>query len=504
MTAAATYEQLCSHARETALLQSVREVLEWDERTKMPPAAGQYRAEQITHLAGIVHRRRTDPRIGQWLAELAASPLAEDRHSDGGANIRETMRQYEKLVKVPQTLVEELSRVSVLGQQAWVEARRNDDYTAFQPILEKIVRLKREQAAAIGYGDCPYDPLLDDYEPGASTAAVTRVLEALRQGLVPLVAAISDCGRKPKSEILERHYPVAKQEAFGKAAAEAVGFDFQRGRLDVTHHPFCTELGPDDCRITTRYDEQFFPSGFFSILHEAGHGIYDQGLRSDQYGLPAGSYVSLGIHESQSRLWENLVGRSQAFWQHFFPQAQGRFVQALGDASLDEFCFAVNDVHPSLIRVEADEATYNLHIIIRFELEQALINDDLSAGDLPAAWNQKYREYLGIEPPDYADGVLQDVHWGAALIGYFPTYSLGNLYAAQFFAQAQQDLGPMDEQFRRGEFQPLFNWLRTHIHRPGQCYTAAELVQKVTGQPLSHEPALEYLRTKFERLYGIG
>jgi len=504
MTATTPYEPLCEYARETALLQSVQAVLEWDQRTKMPPAAGQYRAEQVTYLAGSVHRRRTDPRLGDWLAELAGSPLAVDPHSDAGATIRQIQREYDKLVKVPQKLVEELSRLSILGQQAWVEARQEDNFAGLQPWLEKIVRLKREQAAAIGFDACPYDPLLDDYEPGESTEHVARVLDALRQGLVPLVAAISECERRPKSEILARHYSVADQEAFGKQAAQAIGFDFQRGRLDVTHHPFCCGLGPDDCRITTRYDEQFFSTAFFGTLHEAGHGIYEQGLRSDQYGLPPGTYVSLGIHESQSRLWENFVGRSRDFWQHFFPQAQRRFGPALGDVTLDEFCFAINDVRPSLIRVEADEATYNLHIIIRFELEQALIRDDLTVSELPAAWNEKYQEYLGIEPPDHADGVLQDVHWSAALFGYFPTYSLGNLYAAQFFAQAEHDIGPLSEQFQQGDFQPILEWLRTHIHQPGQCYTASELVEKVTGKPLSHEPVLEYLRSKFERLFGIG
>ncbi|HRX77702.1 MAG TPA: carboxypeptidase M32, partial [Pirellulaceae bacterium] len=285
--------------------------------------------------------------------------------------------------------------------------------------------------------------------------------------------------------------------------ATAIGFEFNRGRLDVTHHPFCAGMGPDDCRLTTRYDEHFFPSGFFSILHEAGHGIYDQGLRGDQFGLPPGTYVSLGIHESQSRMWENLVGRSIPFWRHFFPLAQQAFPEALRSARLEDFCFAANDVRPSLIRVEADEATYNLHIIIRFELEQALINEGLAVKDLPAAWNQKYRDYLGIEPPSDANGVLQDVHWSAALIGYFPTYALGNLYAAQFFAQAAKDVGPLDEQFERGEFTGLLGWLREKIHQQGQRYTARELVEKVTGKPLSHDALINYLREKYTGYYGI-
>jgi carboxypeptidase Taq len=303
---------------------------------------------------------------------------------------------------------------------------------------------------------------------------------------------------------LRRHYPQAAQEEFVRRAAAEIGFDFQRGRLDVTHHPFCTEIGPDDCRITTRYDERYFPTAFFGTLHEAGHGMYDQGLRKEQYGLPPGSFVSLGIHESQSRLWENFVGRSESFWYCFYPLAQSYFPQALTDVSLAQFCFAINNVQPSLIRVEADEATYNLHIIIRFELEKSLINDEFSVSELPGAWKSKYREYLGLEPPNDADGVLQDVHWSAGLFGYFPTYSLGNLYAAQFAAQADADLGGVQQAFARGEFAGLLQWLRTKIHRRGQCFTAAELVQEITGRPLSHTPLLEYLRRKYAALYGIG
>jgi carboxypeptidase Taq len=272
----------------------------------------------------------------------------------------------------------------------------------------------------------------------------------------------------------------------------------------VTAHPFCCSPGPHDCRITTRYNEHAFSEAFFGILHEAGHGIYEQGLRTDQYGLPPGEATSLGIHESQSRLWENLVGRSRAFWEHFYPQAQRRFAQALSGVSLDDFYFAVNEVRPSLIRVEADEATYNLHILVRFELEQALLDDDLPTGDLPGAWNEKYRSYLGIEPPNDAEGVLQDIHWAGGAVGYFPTYSLGNLYAAQLFAQAEADLGGLADQFAQGAFQPLLEWLCRKIHQHGQRYSAAELVQRITARPLSHNPLIEHLQAKLGPLYGLA
>ena len=497
------YEQLCQHLRHNALLSATHALLGWDERTLLPIAAGEYRAEQIAYLAGLLHQRQTDPRLGEWLDELIDSPQAADPHSDTGATIRQLRRGYNKQLKLPQSLVEELSRTAVLGQQAWVEARRDDNFHSFQPVLTKIVELKRQQAEAIGYDQCPYDALLDDFEQGEHTANVTRVLAALRQELIPLVSAIADSGNQADPKILRRKFPVEAQESFGKHAAGQIGFDFQRGRLDVTHHPFCTEIGPDDSRITTRYDERYFPTAFFGILHEAGHGMYEQGLRREWYGLPPGQYVSLGIHESQSRLWENLVGRSQDFWTHFFPQAQKTFSTALNDVSIDAFFFAINSVRPSLIRVEADEATYNLHIIVRFELEQALVNNELSVADLPSAWNDKYEHYLGIRPSTDADGVLQDIHWGAALIGYFPTYSLGNLYASQLFSQAEDEIGPLDQQFARGEFQPLLNWLRTNVHHHGQCYSAAQLVERVTGRPLEHQPLIEHLRTKLGPLYGI-
>ena len=496
------YEQLVAHTRENALLGSVEALLGWDERTMLPAKGGEYRAEQMTLLSGLVHERRTDKRLGEWLAELADGPLAADPLSETGATIRELKRQYDKKTKLPKSLVEELTRTSVLAQQAWVEARKKNDFAGFRPLLEKTYDLKRQEAAALGYPELPYDALLDDYEPGELTSNVARTLEGLRRDLVPLVAEIAASKRRPDRSILQRQFPAATQASFGQAVAAGIGFDFQRGRLDVTAHPFCSGMGPDDCRITTRYDEKFFPSAFFGILHEAGHGIYEQGLRGDQYGLPLGEALSLGIHESQSRMWENQVGRGREFWQFHYPEAQRAF-PALADVPLDAFYFAINDVRPSLIRVEADEATYNLHILIRFELEQALLADDLKVADLPAAWNAKYREYLGIEPPTDADGVLQDIHWSAGLVGYFATYSLGNLYAAQFFAQANDELGGLAPMFARGEYQPLRDWLRTNIHRHGRRYTAAQLVERVTGKPLSHAPLMAHLRGKLGPLYGL-
>ena len=497
------YGEVCQYARRTAVLTSVEAVLGWDERTQMPPAGGEHRAEQSTLLAGLIHQRWVDPKFGQQLEELSASPLVTDPHSDAGAVTRRLKRQYDKQVKLPQTLVEELARTAILGQQAWQEARQNDDFASFRPLLEKTIDLKRQQADALGYTECPYDALLDEYEPEESTANLARVLTHLRDELVPLVTAIGNSGRRPNPSALRGDFPVEAQDQFGREAAAAIGFDFNRGRLDVTAHPFCTGLGPHDCRITTRYDRQFFGAAFFGILHEAGHGIYEQDLPVEHFGLPLGEAVSLGIHESQSRLWENFVGRGRPFWTYFHPMAQRRFPAALGEVAFDEFYFAVNDVRPSLIRVEADEVTYNLHILVRFELERALLDDDLQPADLPDAWNEKYRQYLGITPPDDRSGVLQDVHWSAGLVGYFPTYSLGNLYAAQLFAQARVELGDLDDGLAQGDFRPLRDWLREKVHRHGQRWSAAELVERATGRPLTAGPLVEHLRAKLSPLYGL-
>jgi len=499
----ALFDEVCQHVRQSSLLTSVSAVLEWDERTKMPAAEAEYRADQTTLLSGMIHQRWTDEAFVAKVSELAAGPLAEGADSETAVTIRRLKRLVDKKTKLPRSLVEELARTAVLGQSAWEQARRENNFAHFRPWLAKTFELKRQQAEALGYKQSTYDALLDDYEPEELTANVGRVLTDLREQLVGLVAAIRASSRQPDTSLLSRNYPIDVQESFGKEAAAACGFDFARGRLDVTVHPFCTTLGPHDCRITTRYDEHFFNAAFFGILHESGHGIYEQGLPPDRFGMPLGEAISLGIHESQSRMWENLVGRSRAFWQHFYPTAQKRFPAALGSTSLDAFYFAINDVRPSLIRVEADEATYNLHILIRFEMEQALLNGDLPVADAPAAWNDKYRQYLGIVPRCDADGILQDVHWGAGLVGYFPTYSLGNLYAAQFFATADEELGGLHAQFARGEFLPLRNWLREKIHCHGQRYSAAELVKRVTGRELSSAPLLAHLRAKYGELYGI-
>jgi carboxypeptidase Taq len=344
---------------------------------------------------------------------------------------------------------------------------------------------------------------MDEYEPDARVAELQSIFDSLRTPLVELVRRIREAPRKPNTQVLRHEISVPQQRAFNRMVAAAIGFDFERGRLDETSHPFCTTLGPADCRILTRYDAMQFSSGLFGTLHEAGHGMYEQGLPADWFGLPPGTCASLGIHESQSRLWENQVGRGRAFWQWLLPQTRQHLSASLADVDLDTLHFAINAVEPSLIRVEADEATYNLHILIRFDLERQLIADTLSVEDLPEAWNGRYESDLGVRPPSDAAGVLQDVHWSAGLIGYFPTYTLGNLAAAQLFHAAGEQLGDLDARFAAGDFGPLRQWLRTKIHRHGRCYSGGQLIERACGSPLTADYLLRYLRSKLYPLYGI-
>lgn len=498
------FDNLLAHIRETTLLQTAADALEWDERTGMPICAGDYRAEQVTLLRGMVHKRRTDKYLGDQIDSLASWDQAADKTSDIGATVSRLREDFQRDSLLPQDLVEALSRATVRGQQIWDRARREDNYKIFEPALAEILNLKRRQAEClVKTGQTLYDALLDEYEPGAKTQDLKSIFSSLRDQLVELIKKTQQAPRQPDIDILRRRYPIEQQKLISRHAAELVGFDFKRGRLDETSHPFCTNLGPDDCRILTRYEENWFPGGLFGTLHEAGHGMYDQGLRTNWYGLPPGTFVSLGIHESQSRLWENLVGRSHSFWKHYFPKVKSAFPEALGDVTLEDFHFALNSVQPSLIRVEADEATYNLHVIVRFELEQALIAEEITTPDLPDAWNQRYQDVVGVVAPSAADGVLQDVHWSAGLIGYFPTYSLGNIYAAQLFDAANQQLGDLDSMFAEGQFGPLLEWLQTKVHRFGRNLDPADLIQQATGNPPSSEPLLRSLELRYSQLYGF-
>jgi carboxypeptidase Taq len=496
------YETLLTELREISLLGSIGSILGWDEQVMMPPGGAEHRANQMSLIARLTHERFTSPRIGELLSTLEAE-TPSDKHSDQAVNVRETRRAYDRATKLPASLVEEMTKTEVLAQQAWVEARKKSDYPAFRTWLDKILKLKRQECECVGYKDDPYDALLDQFEMGETAANLKKTFEALRGPLVELVGKIASSGRKAPVEILERKYPAAGQEKLAREAAKAIGFDFSHGRLDTSVHPFCTDLGPGDVRMTTRYDEDYFGDAFFGVLHESGHGLYNQGLPSEHFGTPRGKDVSLGIHESQSRMWENLVGRSKSFWMHFWPKARQEFPQALSDVTPERWYAAINAVRPSLIRTESDETTYNLHVLLRFEVERALLRNELSTADLPTVWNEKMKQYLGVVPPNDAQGCLQDIHWSGGAIGYFPTYTLGNLYAAQFFEQARKDVGDLDAQFARGEFRPLLDWLRKNIHSKGMTYPPRELVKRVTGKELSPDALLAHLRKKAAEVYGV-
>jgi carboxypeptidase Taq len=494
------YDSLLALYRDKCLLDSAAGVLGWDERTYLPPKGSSFRADQMALLAKLSHEKLTSPKIGELLGQCEANGLNDDQR----VNVREMRRVYDRAVKMPPRLVEEIARVTTRAQNVWQEARAKNDFPAFAPWLEKIVALKREEAQAVGYKESPYDALLDEYEPGATAKSTTKVFADLRAELAPLVAEIAASGKKPRKDLLTREFPLDRQHLFGQSAAAAIGFDFAAGRLDTTTHPFCSGMGPGDCRLTTRYALREFNQGFFGILHEAGHGIYEQGLDPAAFGTPLGQACSLGIHESQSRLWENQVGRGRPFWEHFFPRAQQMFPGTLDDVPLDDWIFALNSVERSFIRVEADEATYNLHIILRFELEQALMTGDLPPKDAASAWIEKFRASFELTPPSDAQGCLQDIHWSMGGLGYFPTYTLGNLFAAQFMAAARRDLPGLDDDFRHGSFARLKTWLNEKIHRQGQRHRAGDLCRTITGEPLGHQALLQYLRGKYAEFYGIA
>lgn len=502
MTPHEAYQWLFRHSRETAYYQSLGQLLGWDQRTQLPPKGHPFRHSQFAVLARWIHERETDPRIGEHLARVEGSDLVRDLGGAEAVNVREWRRAYTRLTRIPQDLAVALAQAAAEGETAWEQARPQNDWETFQPYLDRILTLKREEAEALGYAGEPYDALLDDYEPGETAAALEPVFHQLREELVHLLAAIQGSPRCPRTEVLHRHFPRADQERFARQAAERLGFDFASGRLDPTAHPFSAGLGPGDVRITTRYDEHDFAMAFFSTLHETGHALYDLGLPRDHWGTPRGEAISLGIHESQSRLWENLVGRSTGFWRHFYPQAQATF-PALVDVDLDTFHQAVNTVRPDLIRTEADEVTYNLHILLRFELERAMLRGDLQVADLPGAWNDKMQAFLGLTPPDYRRGVMQDVHWSGGHLGYFPTYTLGNLYAAQFFARAQRELGDLEEMSACGDFAPLLGWLREKIHSQGSRFWPRALLREVTGEDLQPQYLVRYLWRKFGALYDL-
>ncbi len=495
------YDAFIERVKEFQNMRAVEALLEWDHETYMPKGAAADRANQLAVIAGVAHEKLTADELGSLLIELEQEDFGDDFAA--ATNVREIRREYDRAVKLPKSLVQDIARATTLARAAWGQARQESDFSKFAPHLERLLDLKRRVADLIGWTTEPFDALMDEFEPGARAAEVQDVFDSVKAELVPLVAAIKDAPRQPDKSIRERHCPRAAQESFNRRIVEAMGLDFNIGRIDVSTHPFCTGMSPRDVRLTTRFNENYMPMSLFGVMHECGHALYEQGLDAAHTGTPLAQSTSLGIHESQSRLWENQVGRGRPFWRHFYPQLQEAF-PSLADVAMDDWHFAINTVEPSFIRVEADEVTYGLHIMLRFDLERKMIRDEIALNDIPDAWNAGMKELLGVTPPDDAQGCLQDVHWSLGIFGYFPTYALGNLYAAQFFEAARKALPDLDEQIARGELQPLREWLRENVHRHGKRYRANDLVKLVSGRDLSPQPFIDYLKTKFKPLYGLA
>jgi len=478
-------------------------VLEWDQQTYMPPGGAQGRAMQIATLSRLAHEHLVAEEMGAALEAAESEVKALDPNSDEVRLVRKARRDFDKARKVPSEWVAEFRRMTALAHPVWEKAREKADFAYFQGPLEQIVELRRDYVDFFAPYDHVYDPLLDDFEPGMKTADVKAVFDELRSEQVALVREIVDRGTPVDDSVVRQKFDEQRQWDFGVEVAKALGFDFQRGRQDRSVHPFTSGFGTGDVRITTRFDPTFLNTALFGTMHEAGHAMYEQGINREFDRTPLGTASSLAVHESQSRMWENLVGRSQAFWVAFYPRLQEVFADQLGSVNLDDFYRAINKVERSLIRVEADEATYNLHIMLRFELEIAMMEGTLDIADLPDAWNAKFEEFLGVVPPDDAQGVLQDIHWSGGMLGYFPTYALGNLVACQLWAKIAEDIPDLDRRIAKGEFEDLLGWLRENVHRHGSKFEPVELLTVVTGTGLTAQPYLRYLREKFGDIYNL-
>jgi carboxypeptidase Taq len=483
-------------------LENTAALLEWDQLTMMPSAGAAGRAHQSATLQKVAHEMFTSTAVGQLLADLEPEFKDTPAEDDDAALVRVARRLYRRKTQIPPRLVAEISQAASLGQQIWAQARAQSDFKAFLPQLEKIIDLKRQVAACFSEAQSPYDALLQEYEPGANTAQVRAMFDELKRELPPLVQAIAARPALDDS-ILHGDYDAPTQWNISLRAIQQLGYDFKQGRQDKTVHPFETSFGLHDVRVTNRVNPKHLTSCLMGSLHECGHALYDLGYPDKYARSPLGHSASLGIHESQSRLWENLVGRSRVYWQFFFPQLQAAFPHQLASVTVERFYRAVNTVRPTFIRVEADEVTYNLHTLLRFELEVDLIEGRLQVKHAPDAWNAKVKEYLGLDVSQDRLGVLQDTHWAGGLIGYFPTYTIGNLASVQLFNKAVADVPSIPDDIAHGRFDTLLGWLRQNVHRQARKYLPADLIHIATGEPLSAKPYMAYLKHKYGELYDL-
>lgn len=494
------YDRYQEITQKAADLNYASAVLGWDQETYMPPKGYAARGRQLATLATQAHAMLTSDEYRDLLETLSNDATLTDLQA---ANVRLSLEDFEKAAKLPESFIEKITQATSTSLNAWTKARHAGDYTIYAPQLAQMIDLKREQAALYGYADHPYDALLDDYEKGMTVAILDKVFAQVRAELPALLSEISARPQVDDS-FFSRGFPKDVQWQFSLDVLRSIGYDFEAGRQDYSEHPFTTSFAATDVRVTTRVNENDLASLLWSSIHEGGHALYEQGLPDTQYGMPLGAAASLSIHESQSRLWENCVGRGIPFWTHFFTVLSQQFPQQLGDVNLQDFYAGMNKVQPSLIRTEADELSYHFHVMIRYELEKALIEGSLEAKDLRDAWNAKYQEYLGITPPDDVQGILQDVHWSHGSFGYFPTYSLGSFYAAQFWEQAQQEIPGIVSQIESGNSENLLHWLRNAIHHHGRRYRSEELCHRITGRGLDFGAFMRYAKEKYAGIYGIN
>jgi carboxypeptidase Taq len=498
------YDRLKQRLADITNLNKAGAVLAWDQATYMPPAGAGARGEQMATLGRIAHDLLIVESTGDLLSAAAEEVAGLPEDSDEVRLVRVARRDYEQARKIPPAFIGEILRHQALAYAAWTEAKEANDYAAFAPYLETTVSQSRQVAEFLGYAEQRYDALLDQYEPGMRTSQVVAMFAEVKPELVQLARAIADRADAVDDAVMHQWFDEAAQEAYGLAVARALGYDFSRGRQDRTVHPFQTSFSIYDVRITTHFMANFLPSALFSTMHEAGHGMYEQGISPTLEGTPLADGTSLGVHESQSRMWENLVGRSHGFWQHFYPSLQRTFPEQLNSVDLDTFYRAINRVQPSLIRIEADEVTYNLHIMLRLEIELALLNGDLTVADAPAAWNDKMEAYLGLRPPTDREGILQDVHWSNGLFGYFSTYALGNFLSVQFYEAAVRARPEIPEDLANGRFESLRGWLTENVYRHGRKFEPNELVQRAAGEPMQSRSYMRYLNEKFGGIYGLA
>jgi carboxypeptidase Taq len=478
-------------------------LLNWDQQTKMPPGGSEGRGQQLSTLARLAHVKMTSDELGKLLEDLKPYTAAElDPDSDEARLVKVSARQYDRRTRVPADFVGEFARVTSNAHLVWEAARAESNFARFRPHLERIVEMRRQYADFFAPYEHVYDPLLDYFEPGLKVAEVQAIFTSLRPQQIELIKAIQERPQVDDS-FLRQNYDEQKQWDFGVEVISEFGYDWKRGRQDKATHPFTQSMGVGDVRITTRFLDDYGASALFSTMHECGHALYGQGVSPDLDRTPLGKGASLSIHESQSRMYENLIGRSHSFWVHFYPRLQSYFPSQLGNVDLETFYKGINKVEPSLIRVEADEATYNLHIMLRLELEIDLLEGSLQVKDLPQAWNSKIEDSLGVTPPNDALGVLQDIHWSSGMIGYFSTYALGNLISAQLWECVNQDIPGLDDQIRQGKFTEITEWMRAHIHRHGAKFEPQELVQRVTGSKIDPTPYMRYLKTKYGEIYHL-